>query len=795
MLLGVYTDKGPFNQMPSERLVALANEASRNSYELCVFGNEEVDFRKEEIHGRVWVNGQWIEQTTPFPDVLINELPRTSKECSEIERKLKNRIPFLTHLLGGKEDVYNKFKQSEHFKECTIPTFRLKEKKDVLEACKEYSKVIIKPDKGRQGQKVYLVQQEKNQFIVQEHKKLVKYTFPKFMDFVAKLIKEGDYLVQQYVHCRTNDGEPFDFRCHVQRNGEGKWEITRIYARIGQRNTILSNVSRGGRTEDLAPFLEKEYPEYHKQMNEVIRQLAIDFAAYINSFYKHPLSELGIDLSIDTDMNIWMYEINAGPQSKYHEEERAKRTIAYAAYIGKQAKPPIYEKRRMTIALLEGYEDSPNINKACAVMAKYYGVDFFYFTENDVDVENKLIKGYRLENEEWIVNRFEYPDVVYDRMRLRGIKGHTRVYQALKSVPFTNSLFGNSINKLELYDQLSPIEEIQENIIPYEKVTTHEGINKFIEKHQSIILKPQVGSFAKGVLFVSAQKGMYEVYDKQDRQLLCQSDFNTWLTNHILNKSYVVQKYIQTRTIDGHPFDVRVHLFKDGKNNWSLVKIQPRIGTNYATILVPRSGGYMANWDAFVKRNFGKDAYTELHHRIKEACFKIAKAYEKLKKQSLSEIAFDIAISPEKEIYLIELNVNRPGVNYYEFDLAAHAIPYAIYVAKNKEAFLTASNKVQSNRIGFVVESLEKVNRSFAKSLQKQMKGTTLLFMVPENSIVYELKEDKWQMTDVKPLSIYDHLQKKDGYEEFYRSIKDLPVINENLKRNGKELALMPLFN
>ena len=85
----------------------------------------------------------------------------------------------------------------------------------------------------------------------------------------GSILKSNSYMIQRYVQARTKKGEPFDIRAHMQKNYEGKWVITRIYPRMGNKKSILSNISRGGRTQPLEDFLEAEFPdkkqEYHDQ--------------------------------------------------------------------------------------------------------------------------------------------------------------------------------------------------------------------------------------------------------------------------------------------------------------------------------------------------------------------------------------------------------------------------------------------------------------------------------------------------------------------------------------------------
>ena len=56
----------------------------------------------------------------------------------------------------------------------------------------------------------------------------------------------GTYILQPYIKSITKSGQVFDFRLHVQKNGEGKWVITTIYPRIAPKGSIIANINNGG---------------------------------------------------------------------------------------------------------------------------------------------------------------------------------------------------------------------------------------------------------------------------------------------------------------------------------------------------------------------------------------------------------------------------------------------------------------------------------------------------------------------------------------------------------------------
>src|SRR5699024_5162458 len=118
--------------------------------------------------------------------------------------------------------------------------------------------------------------------------------------------------------------------------------------------------------------------------------------------------------------------------------------------------------------------------------------------------------------------------------------------------------------------------------------------------------------------------------------------------------------YIETRTIDDHPFDIRVHMMKNENGDWSFVQIYPRIGVYHAIILVVRKGGYIGKIDSFLERNFGKQKAKKLKNQMMELSHKLVNTFEKLYDENMNEIALDLAIDKDLNIKLIEVNVNKP---------------------------------------------------------------------------------------------------------------------------------------
>src|SRR5699024_3246229 len=217
--------------------------------------------------------------------------------------------------------------------------------------------------------------------------------------------------------------------------------------------------------------------------------------------------------------------------------------------------------------------------------------------------------------------------------------------------------------------QLKATGQLNDVIIPYQAVSKTYDIFQYIRKYHSIIIKPSVSSFAKGVHHIEKlSDDNYLVVQKDAEATYSDIALRKYLNQLINSGTWIVQQYINTRTIDNHPFDLRVHMMKDGNGKWKIAHIYPRVGVNRAIMLV--------------KRNFDEKYVETIEKKITSVSHRITKTFAKLYTHRFHELALDLALNEQQNPYLIEVNVNKPGVLNYEFDVARYVIPYAIYLAK-----------------------------------------------------------------------------------------------------------------
>ncbi|MEH7246665.1 YheC/YheD family protein [Neobacillus niacini] len=352
---------------------AYAVVAQAEGADFIYFTPKGVNFDSQTIEGFEYKNGSWQEKTTPFPDVIYNTgSPERLDISKDIINQLKENIPFTTVSLGNKWTINERLKKGKLFANYLIPAKVLKEWNDLSEFLSEYRNVVVKPMDGRKGQGIYFIKKMENDFIVNKDCKESLLTQKELKEFLEGLLPENTYIVQPYINSKTKSGLIFDFRLHAQKNGEGKWVITTIYPRIAKEGTIISNINNGGYTNYLEPFLTQEFnAEEAFNIKRTLEYFTLSLARHLDELqmleYSEVIDEIGIDVGLDKNQKLWIYEVNwrpGCPPAFYLELDVVRNTIQYAIYLAhhhKKIKQDIrdfkkrdMEKRRVPIIAVTG---------------------------------------------------------------------------------------------------------------------------------------------------------------------------------------------------------------------------------------------------------------------------------------------------------------------------------------------------------------------------------------------------------------------------------------------------------
>lgn len=291
-----------------------------------VFSPLYVDYKTSTVQGRRYQASAWINDTFALPDLIydrafFNNLQQYQEHLSAIRHLQEfKKIPYLGRTLKGKWIVHKVLIKHPPLAIHLPHTKRLKQLSDLFRWLKEHTSVVLKPESGSQGKGVLIITNTgADKYSIRGRNRLnesisLHFTTPFtlqqwLLDFVGK----RPYLLQQYLSLQTDQGNAYDIRVLMQKDSRGLWTQTGMAARIGQSNSITSNLHGGGKSAPVDSILAKQFGSIRaKAIIVTINQLSSLIPPYLEQHFGR-LAELGLDIGIDQAGAVWVIEVNSKP--------------------------------------------------------------------------------------------------------------------------------------------------------------------------------------------------------------------------------------------------------------------------------------------------------------------------------------------------------------------------------------------------------------------------------------------------------------------------------------------------
>lgn len=341
-------------------------------------------------------------------------------------------------------------------------------------------------------------------------------------------------------------------------------------------------------------------------------------------------------------------------------------------------------KKRLSIGMLIGWKVEPELCLASAMAASSQQADFFYFYPGDVKEATRTIRGKEWNGTKWVYNTFDYPDVVYDRMRRRGSDQFGNIYEKLAGIPMTHTLIGKSMYKTKVYNLLLDDPELQQIVIPFITMREPEQVIAFIHQHQPVVLKADRGAKGENTFTAEFKGELLEVFDQTYIHQM-DTEQTMALVKLLIERRYCAQKLVQSSTvIQDFPFYIRVHIAKNGKNEWIVafcsagisLKSNMKIVNSKKTLMVSTT------WNRFLEHQFGEEVNGPMDQKIQNTALQLARYLETKIGSGFHEIGLDIGIDEDRNIWLFEAGIGLPSTLFHYTELARPAIEYSLYLAR-----------------------------------------------------------------------------------------------------------------
>jgi hypothetical protein len=270
-------------------------------------------------------DGGWSRRRVPLPDVVYNRLASRSSDTSLSMESLKYKflrknIPVFNWSFFNKWDVYRMLEDEpdayKHVPESVINPTPAK-LKEMLE---RYKFIYYKPTGGSLGKGIYRITYAPNKGYFARFRRGGANVLLRFRNFSALTKMLGarsgrmrNYVAQQGVRLVEIDDSPIDFRFHLVRNGSNEWVVAGVGAKKAGRGSVTTHIKNGGTLMTPEQALSHVFGSDSEAILRKMKDVTIKLADAIQRNHRHHIGELGFDIGIDNDQNIWMFEANSKP--------------------------------------------------------------------------------------------------------------------------------------------------------------------------------------------------------------------------------------------------------------------------------------------------------------------------------------------------------------------------------------------------------------------------------------------------------------------------------------------------
>ncbi|WP_127530121.1 YheC/YheD family endospore coat-associated protein [Paenibacillus kobensis] len=276
-----------------------------------------VDMKRKQVSGYIYQDGSWKWKTVGFPKMNMDIGFYNEADMAKATKVKKNpALRFTGYGLGNKCRIQKHLDASDYLKPYLLPTEQVQTSQQFIAFVHKHGSVMLKPINGWGGRGIIRITESKDRrYRVQTNgKPAADLSQAGLASYVKGILGQGRHVMQKWIDIRNKDGQVYDIRALMQKNGEGKWQLTGMAVREGKNGSITSNIKSGGNAHGVQEYLESQFNEEEGQaLTSSIVEVAEYIPPYTEKSYRSRLFELGIDLAVDRSGKLWLIEINIKP--------------------------------------------------------------------------------------------------------------------------------------------------------------------------------------------------------------------------------------------------------------------------------------------------------------------------------------------------------------------------------------------------------------------------------------------------------------------------------------------------
>lgn len=309
-----------------------------------------------------------------------------------------------------------------------------------------------------------------------------------------------------------------------------------------------------------------------------------------------------------------------------------------------------------------------------ALAAKHYDLEMVFFDEKGIDVENEKVNGLVLQDDEFKPITTEIPPIInntpykHDKQELHNFLS--------KRTHFMFKSFGGKMSEYNFFQKEGTLADY---LIPSARIKNYKHFLDFIDQENEVVFKPLYKDKGQGIFSVKRLGDLYLYEDDRVSEDINLEEIKTFYNKRIKKQGLLMSKFIESRTFNDHPFDIRIAFEKNRKGKWIRSQKYARVGYNNKITSNLSTGGGLTKLNHFLSTEYSAEDSKYIEEQINKISDQLPSLVEKMVDREINSIGLDLGIDiKDKKVYMFEIN-SYPGTSNAIGQAALHRTGYMRY--------------------------------------------------------------------------------------------------------------------
>lgn len=333
-LVGVFMNENAVGCLkkgnPTVKMLEMQNASKSSGVFVYFFSVDDIVWADNEVRGMVYrpESDTWERRRLPLPDVLYDRgggfIYESSLKAKYVRGQLRN-FPDIRRINDQHYfdkwnlycDLSNHKEMQEYLPETILYSGRTE---DIDQMIRKHGTIYLKMCNGSNGKGVIRVRKrDSSQYEYSFFKDRITEgtvdSLTGLVDIAANLMNDKRFIIQQGIDVIMYQQNKVDMRVLVQRDADGKWQITSMPVRFAVNNCAITSTRSGSKVytfeEAFLNVLKYEGSRVNNLKAAIFDLIRLSVGAIEKEY--GTFGELGIDVAIDKNGKLWFIEANAKP--------------------------------------------------------------------------------------------------------------------------------------------------------------------------------------------------------------------------------------------------------------------------------------------------------------------------------------------------------------------------------------------------------------------------------------------------------------------------------------------------